>query len=66
MRVKRLEDEEDKMAAGPAVGVQGRGLQRIKRIDSDPQQAGKHIRKRRALTYDPNLLAQRILQYLQQ
>lgn len=66
MRVKRLEDEEDKMAAEPAVGVQGRGLQRIKRIDSDLQQAGKHMRKRRALTYDPNLLAQRILQYLQQ
>ncbi|XP_061112537.1 proprotein convertase subtilisin/kexin type 1 inhibitor, like [Conger conger] len=66
LRVKRLGDEEDKMAAGPPPGARGGGLQRIKRIDSDPQQGAKHSRRRRALTYDPNLLAQRILQYLPQ
>ncbi|XP_036388915.1 proprotein convertase subtilisin/kexin type 1 inhibitor, like [Megalops cyprinoides] len=69
LRVKRLGDEEEKMADGPAAaGVRGEahvGLQRMKRIDSDLQQQ-KHKRRRRALTYDPNLLAQRILQYLPQ
>ncbi|KAI1893011.1 hypothetical protein AGOR_G00139410 [Albula goreensis] len=68
LRVKRLEEEEDKMADGPTAGAHKEarvGLQRMKRIDSDLQQA-KHIRKRRALTFDPDLLAQRILQYLPQ
>ncbi|KAJ8393476.1 hypothetical protein AAFF_G00059490, partial [Aldrovandia affinis] len=64
LRVKRLEDEEDKMAAA-AHNQPRAGLQRMKRIDSDTQQE-KHSRKRRAMTYDPNLLAQRILQYLPQ
>ncbi|XP_035238775.1 proprotein convertase subtilisin/kexin type 1 inhibitor, like [Anguilla anguilla] len=75
LRVKRLGDDEDKMAAGAAAaaamagargGGGGGGLQRIKRIDADLQQGGRHVRRRRALTYDPNLLAQRILQYLPQ
>ncbi|XP_072569175.1 proprotein convertase subtilisin/kexin type 1 inhibitor, like isoform X2 [Paramormyrops kingsleyae] len=62
LRVKRLEDQENKMASAVAGGV-SRGLQRMKRIDGDLPQV-KHSRKRRALTYDPNVLAQRILQYL--
>ncbi|XP_029114227.1 proprotein convertase subtilisin/kexin type 1 inhibitor, like isoform X1 [Scleropages formosus] len=66
LRVKRLDEEEDKVAGGAAGGVlraAHTGLQRMKRIDSDLPQV-KHGRSRRALTYDPNVLAQRILQYL--
>ncbi|XP_066566191.1 proprotein convertase subtilisin/kexin type 1 inhibitor, like [Amia ocellicauda] len=64
LRVKRLEEEEETAGRGAA-------LQRMKRIDGErpqrPQQqsgGGRQARKRRALTFDPDLLAQRILQYL--
>ncbi|XP_062397345.1 proprotein convertase subtilisin/kexin type 1 inhibitor, like [Sardina pilchardus] len=71
LRVKRLGDEDEEAAGlGGDVGqhrmaAQPVGLQRMKRIDVEPQPA-KHSRKRRSLAYDPNLLAQHILQYLPQ
>lgn len=71
IRVKRLGDEDDdqEMEMGHRVMTpqQPVGLQRMKRIDDEPQpQPAKHSRRRRSLTYDPNLLAQHILQYLPQ
>ncbi|XP_051963995.1 uncharacterized protein LOC127630480 [Xyrauchen texanus] len=65
LRVKRLDDDFD----DEGVIVQNNrtphvGLQRMKRIDTELPPPQKHSRKRRALTYDPNLIAQHILQYL--
>ncbi|KAK6467239.1 proprotein convertase subtilisin/kexin type 1 inhibitor [Huso huso] len=58
LRVKRLDE------AGMRDAIQG--LQRIKGVDTEPQQqqAGKQVRKRRYAAYDPDELAERILKYL--
>ncbi|XP_069039802.1 proprotein convertase subtilisin/kexin type 1 inhibitor, like [Lepisosteus oculatus] len=66
LRVKRLgdEEEEEEEERAAAAGGARAGLQRMKRIDSELQGGGRPARKRRAVTYDPDLLAQRILQYL--
>lgn len=62
LRVKRLGDEDDDEAQSNR--SPHAGLQRMKRIDTDMPPPPKHSRKRRAVTYDPNLIAQHILQYL--
>ncbi|KAK2898239.1 hypothetical protein Q8A67_009657 [Cirrhinus molitorella] len=65
LRVKRLDgDVEDDGVAGQNNRTPHVGLQRMKRIDTDLPPPKKHSRKRRALTYDPALIAQHILQYL--
>ncbi|XP_058639885.1 proprotein convertase subtilisin/kexin type 1 inhibitor, like [Onychostoma macrolepis] len=64
LRVKRLDgDVDDDEVAGQSNRTPHVGLQRMKRIDTD-QPPKKHSRKRRALTYDPALIVQHILQYL--
>ncbi|XP_059379289.1 proprotein convertase subtilisin/kexin type 1 inhibitor, like [Carassius carassius] len=65
LRVKRLDgDVDDEEVAGQSNRTPHVGLQRMKRIDTDLPPPKKHSRKRRALTYDPALIAQHILQYL--
>ncbi|XP_077080581.1 proprotein convertase subtilisin/kexin type 1 inhibitor, like [Siphateles boraxobius] len=60
LRVKRLDDDDDDDDdRTPHVG-----LQRMKRIDTDLPPPKKTSRKRRALTFDPAMIAQHILQYL--
>lgn len=60
LRVKRLDDDDDEDDdRTPHVG-----LQRMKRIDTDLPPPKKNSRKRRALTFDPAMIAQHILQYL--
>ncbi|XP_028850646.1 proprotein convertase subtilisin/kexin type 1 inhibitor, like [Denticeps clupeoides] len=61
LRVKRLGDDEDGATQSHRPAGHA-GLQRMKRIDTEVQAAKQ--RKRRALPYDPSLLAQHILQYL--
>ncbi|XP_067096498.1 proprotein convertase subtilisin/kexin type 1 inhibitor, like [Osmerus mordax] len=68
LRVKRLGDEE---GGEGGAGVEGgyrpppQGLQRMKRVDPELP-SGRSRRRRRALTYDPDLLVQHILQYMPQ
>ncbi|XP_073675159.1 proprotein convertase subtilisin/kexin type 1 inhibitor, like [Garra rufa] len=65
LRVKRLDgDMDDDGVTGQSNRTPHVGLQRMKRIDTDLPPPKKHSRKRRALTYDPALIAQHILQYL--
>ncbi|XP_048066125.1 proprotein convertase subtilisin/kexin type 1 inhibitor, like [Megalobrama amblycephala] len=65
LRVKRLDDDvDDDGIAGQSNRTPHVGLQRMKRIDTDLPPPKKTSRKRRALTYDPALIAQHILQYL--
>ncbi|XP_026124947.1 uncharacterized protein LOC113107033 [Carassius auratus] len=65
LRVKRLDgDMDDDEIPGQSNRTPHVGLQRMKRIDTDLPPPKKHSRKRRALTYDPALIAQHILQYL--
>ncbi|XP_065126362.2 proprotein convertase subtilisin/kexin type 1 inhibitor, like [Paramisgurnus dabryanus] len=65
LRVKRLDDDiDDEGDVEQSNRTPHVGLQRMKRIDTDLPPPKKHSRKRRALTYDPNLIAQHILQYL--
>ncbi|KAA0714372.1 hypothetical protein E1301_Tti019968 [Triplophysa tibetana] len=64
LRVKRLDDDDDEGVIGQSNRTPHVGLQRMKRIDTDLPPPQKNSRKRRALTYDPNLIAQHILQYL--
>nr|XP_055024629.1 proprotein convertase subtilisin/kexin type 1 inhibitor, like [Misgurnus anguillicaudatus] len=65
LRVKRLDDDiDDEGDVVQSNRTPHVGLQRMKRIDTDLPPPKKHSRKRRALTYDPNLIAQHILQYL--
>ncbi|XP_007245904.3 proprotein convertase subtilisin/kexin type 1 inhibitor, like [Astyanax mexicanus] len=65
LRVKRLGDEsDDEGFAAQSSRAPHAGLQRMKRIDTDLPPPPKHSRKRRAVTYDPDLIAQHILQYL--
>ncbi|XP_072537517.1 proprotein convertase subtilisin/kexin type 1 inhibitor, like [Salminus brasiliensis] len=65
LRVKRLGDENDDDGfAGQSNRAPHAGLQRMKRIDTDLPPPPKQSRKRRAVTYDPDLIAQHILQYL--
>lgn len=59
LRVKRLDDDDDDDDRTPHVS-----LQRMKRIDTDLPPPKKTSRKRRALTFDPAMIAQHILQYL--
>ncbi|XP_076860100.1 proprotein convertase subtilisin/kexin type 1 inhibitor, like [Brachyhypopomus gauderio] len=65
VRVKRLGEEDDDEGFASQNNRSPRvGLQRMKRIDTDLTPPQKHSRKRRAVTYDPNVIAQHILQYL--
>ncbi|XP_056320060.1 proprotein convertase subtilisin/kexin type 1 inhibitor, like [Danio aesculapii] len=66
LRVKRLDDDDvdEDALAGQSNRTPHIGLQRMKRIDTDLPPPKKHSRKRRALSYDPALIAQHILQYL--
>ncbi|XP_066500923.1 proprotein convertase subtilisin/kexin type 1 inhibitor, like [Hoplias malabaricus] len=64
LRVKRLGDEDDEGYPAQKNRSPHAGLQRMKRIDTDMLIPPKQSRKRRAITYDPNLIAQHILQYL--
>ncbi|XP_043103361.1 proprotein convertase subtilisin/kexin type 1 inhibitor, like [Puntigrus tetrazona] len=64
LRVKRLDGDVDDEVTGQSNRTPHVGLQRMKRIDTDLPPPKKHSRKRRALTYDPALIAQHILQYL--
>ncbi|XP_017541530.1 proprotein convertase subtilisin/kexin type 1 inhibitor, like [Pygocentrus nattereri] len=65
LRVKRLGDEEDDEGfAAQSNRSPHAGLQRMKRIDTDMPLPLKHSRKRRAVSYDPSVIAQHILQYL--
>ncbi|XP_030641019.1 proprotein convertase subtilisin/kexin type 1 inhibitor, like [Chanos chanos] len=61
LRVKRLGDDEDDV--GENNRAPHAGLQRMKRIDTELPPP-THSRKRRAVIYDPKLIAQHILQYL--
>lgn len=67
LRVKRLEDEEEKLRP------QATGLQMMKRIntmaiaDTEEMNHGSHGRHRRAaLTYNPRVLMDQILEYLRE
>ncbi|XP_051509496.1 proprotein convertase subtilisin/kexin type 1 inhibitor, like [Myxocyprinus asiaticus] len=65
LRVKRLDDDlDDEGVIAQSNRTPHVGLQRMKRIDTDLPPPKKHSRIRRALTYDPNLIAQHILQYI--
>ncbi|XP_010867184.1 proprotein convertase subtilisin/kexin type 1 inhibitor, like [Esox lucius] len=79
LRVKRLGDVEEGPGRpegerdGHKTSGHAVGLQRMKRIDTDLQPAGRSSRRRRAvtydlqtLTYDPEMLVQHILHYLPQ
>lgn len=61
LRVKRVGDDEGGDFVPPMVPVPRVSLQRMKRIDTD---LPPPTRRRRSVTYDPELLAQRILEYL--
>ncbi|KAG7332724.1 hypothetical protein KOW79_004558 [Hemibagrus wyckioides] len=64
LRVKRVGDEDHDDFAGQNTRSPHAGLQRMKRIDTDLPPPSKHSRKRRSVTYDPELIAQHIIQYL--
>lgn len=63
LRVKRLGDGDEVEGEGGAYRVQQQGLQRMKRVDTELH-SGKIRRRRRATSYDHDLLIQQILQYL--
>lgn len=63
LRVKRLEDEdmEEKRPLPPVAG-----LQRMKRIDEELNRGSSRRRRRAALTYDPQLLIDQIVEYMRE
>lgn len=68
LRVKRLEDDEEEEKLHTPVT----GLQRMKRIDTmatvsmEELNHGSQRRQRRALTYDPQILIDQILDYMKE
>lgn len=64
LRVKRVGDEDQDDFAGQNNRSPHAGLQRMKRIDTALPPPPKPSRKRRSVTYDPELIAQHIIQYL--
>ncbi|KAF4072595.1 hypothetical protein AMELA_G00264780 [Ameiurus melas] len=64
LRVKRVGDQDHDDFAGQNNRSPHAGLQRMKRIDTDLPPPTKNSRKRRSVTYDPELIAQHIIQYL--
>lgn len=72
LRVKRLEDEEEEgheERLHPHIA----GLQRMKRIDTmattdaqEPNQGSRQRRRRAALTYDPQILIDQIVEYMRE
>lgn len=63
LRVKRLEEEDDeeKKPLPPVAG-----LQRMKRIDEELNHGSSRRRRRAALTYDPQLLIDQIVEYMRE
>ncbi|TRY64930.1 hypothetical protein DNTS_024617 [Danionella cerebrum] len=64
LRVKRLDDDPDDVITVQSNRTPQIGLQRMKRIDTDLPALKTANRRRRALSYDPALIAQHILHYL--
>lgn len=62
LRVKQLEEEgEERKPLAPVVG-----LQRMKRIDDEVNHGSRRRRRRAALTYDPQLLIDQIVEYMRE